>query len=163
MCLRVTNRPHEIAFCENVHNGLCYGTDGLGDLELANMVDNPKILISLSCLLISCLFLISSHSNLVLMCSYLFSSPFFPPHLSLSLLISSHCNLILILCRLFSLLLVCSHSNLALMSSHLFLLKPGSYVFSAFLISFVSSHVFSSRLISSHCSSGIEFNIWDFD
>ena len=143
----------KLRFFENVHKGLCYGTDGLGwgqgiimFLGLANMVDNP-ILISLSCLHIFSLLLISSHSNLVLMCSYLFSSRFFPSHLFLSLLTSSHCNLIFFLHCVFSLLLVSSHSNLALMSSHLFLLKSSSYVFSSFLISFC---LFSCRLLWSH-------------
>ena len=86
----------------------------------------------------------------VIMCSYLFSSPFFPSHLFLSLLISSHCNLILILCRRFSLLVVSSHSNLDLMSSHLFLLKSSSYVFSSFLISVWFFCLFSCLLLSSH-------------
>ena len=82
--------PRNCVFFENVRNGLCYGTDGLGRgqamimlFELANTVDNPTILISLSCLLISSL----SSSFLLILIS--FSCVLIFSHLLSSLLISS--------------------------------------------------------------------------
>ena len=129
LCLRVTNRPDEIAFFENVHNGLCYGTDGLGWgqgmimlLELANMVDNPKSLILLSCLLISSL----SSSLLLIQISFSWFLIF--SHLRSSLLVYSCVFSSLLVAILFlSCVVFCHYSSSLLILISLSCLLISSY------------------------------------